>query len=125
MSVFISHPGLQHSHQLALALHEQELLQEYWSGVPVMVNNNELPIWFPTKYAQRVKTIDIPKKIRRHPIIFQGLLRAGALLPVGISRSDYTHRVFHAFDWWVAQHIKNLKPKVVICYENSAYHTFR
>lgn len=90
-----------------------------------MVSHDELPIWLPKKLAQRIRTIEIPKELRRHPIIFQVLLRAGALLPKKISRSDYTHRIFHAFDWWTARHIKKTKPTVVICYENSAYHTFR
>lgn len=125
MNVFISHPGLQHSHQLALALHEHGLLQEYWSGVPIMSSRDELPIWFPDKYAKRVKILDIPKKKRRHPIIFQIMLRAGVLLPARFSRSDFTHRIFHAFDWWVAQHIKKIKPSIVIGFENSSYHTFK
>ena len=60
MSIFISHPGLQHSHQLALALYEQGLLKEYWSGVPIMVNRDELPIWFPEQYISRVKITNIP-----------------------------------------------------------------
>jgi glycosyltransferase involved in cell wall biosynthesis len=47
------------------------------------------------------------------------------LLPKGFSREDFVHRNFHFYDWWVAQHIAQLKPKVVVAYENSAYHTFR
>ncbi|KMN22570.1 glycosyltransferase family 4 protein [Pseudomonas helleri] len=125
MSIFISHPGLQHSHQLALALFEQGLLKEYWSGVPIMVNRDELPVWLPEKYASRIKTMDIPKKIRRHPYAFQLLIKAGTLLPAGFSKTDYTHRIFHAFDWWVAQHIKKIRPSIVIGFENSSYHTFK
>ena len=125
MSIFISHPGLQHSHQLALALYEQGLLKEYWSGVPIMVNRDELPIWFPEQYISRVKITNIPKKIRRHPYLFQLLIKAGALLPSAFSRSDYTHRIFHAFDWWAAQHVKKTKPTIVIGFENSSYHTFK
>lgn len=125
MSVFISHPGQQHSHQLALALFEHGLLKEYWSGVPIMTKRDELPIWFPEKHINRVKILDIPKKMRRHPYIFQLLIKAGALLPTNFSRSDYTHRIFHAFDWWVAQHIKKIRPSIVIGFENSSYHTFK
>jgi len=124
-SVFVSHPGLQHSHQLALALHERGLLQAFWSGVPVLSEGDKLPCWLPRSYASKVKSVAIPPSLRRHPLIFQGLLRAGALLPKGFSREDYAHRNFHFYDWWVAQHIAKLKPKVVVAYENSAYHTFR
>ncbi|MBC7489954.1 MAG: glycosyl transferase, partial [Glaciimonas sp.] len=123
--VFVSHPGLQHAHQLAWALHERSLLSAFWSGVPVLSEGEPLPFWLPASYSQRVKTVAIPPELRRHPIIFQGLLRAGSVLPSGFSREDYAHRVFHLFDWWVAKHIARLKPRVVVAYENAAFHTFR
>jgi len=123
--VFVSHPGLQHAHQLAWGLHERGLLQAFWSGVPVLSDGEEFPYWLPVSYAQRVKKVGIPSELRRHPMMFQGLLRAGGVLPSGFSREDYAHRIFHLFDWWVAQHISRLQPKVVVAYENSAYHTFR
>ena len=125
MKVFVAHPGLQHAHQLAWGLHERSLLQEFWSGVPVFSDGEKLPSWLPTSYAQRVKKVGIPPELRRHPIVFQGLLRANSVLPPGFSREDYAHRVFHLFDWWIAKHIPRLKPKVVVAYENSAFHTFR
>jgi glycosyltransferase involved in cell wall biosynthesis len=125
MSIFVSHPGLQHAHQLAWGLHERGLLQAFWSGVPVLSDGETLPFWLPAIYAKRIKKVNIPPELRRHPMMFQALLRAGAVLPAGFSREDYAHRVFHLFDWWVAKHIPRLKPKVVIAYENSAYHTFR
>lgn len=124
-TVFVSHPGLQHAHQLALALHERGLLQAFWSGVPVINDGEKLPFWWPVYYARRVKKVAIPRELRRHPMSFQALLRAGRFLPPGFSREDYAHRIFHWYDGWVAQHISQLKPKVVIAYENSAYHTFR
>jgi len=124
-SVFVSHPGLQHSHQLAWALHERGLLQAFWSGVPVISEGEKLPLWLPRSFASKVKSVAIPPELRRHPLIFQGLLRSGALLPKSFSRVDFVHRNFHLYDWWVAQHIARLKPKVVVAYENSAYHTFR
>ncbi|MGS0742819.1 glycosyltransferase family 4 protein [Glaciimonas sp. GG7] len=124
-NVFISHPGLQHAHQLAWALHERELLHAFWSAVPVVCDSETLPFWLPASYTRRVKKVEIPRKFRRHPMIFQGLLRVGSVLPSGFSREDYAHRIFHLFDWWVAKHIAKIQPKVVIAYENSAYHTFR
>lgn len=124
-TVIVSHPGLQHSHQLAWALHERGLLQAFWSGVPVLSDGEKLPFWLPASYALRVKKVGIPPELRRHPIVFQGLLRAGSVLPAGFSHEDYAHRVFHLYDWWVAKHIPRLKPKVVVAYENSAFQTFR
>jgi len=125
-AIFVSHPGLQHSHQLAWALHERGLLKAFWSGVPVVSKDEALPFWLPISYAQRVKKVAIPPELRRHPLFFQGVLRVGgAVLPSVFSREDYAHRIFHCFDWWVAKHIQRIQPKVVVAYENSAYHTFR
>lgn len=42
--VFVSHPGLQHAHQLAWSLHERGLLQAFWSGVPVLSDGDALPL---------------------------------------------------------------------------------
>lgn len=125
MLVFVSHPELQHAHQLALALHERGLLQAFWSGVPVINDGEKLPFWLPEEYASRVKKVAIPRELRRHPMSFEALLRAGKFLPPGFSHIDYSHRVFHFYDWWVAKHISRMKPKAVVAYENSAYHTFR
>jgi glycosyltransferase involved in cell wall biosynthesis len=123
--VFVAHPGLQHAHQLAWAVSELGLLQGFWSGVPVMDKLEELPFWLPTAYTRRVKKVRIPIELRRHPLIFQLLLRLGAVLPEQFSHRDYQHRVFHLFDWWIARQIPRLRPTVVVAYENSAYHTFK
>lgn len=124
-AVFVTHPGLQHAHQLAWALHERGLLQAFWSGVPVLGAGEEPPFWMPGSYAGRMKRVAVPAGFRRHPVLFQVLLRAAGGLPAGISRDDYAHRIFHLYDWWVSRQILRLKPRAVIAYENSAYHTFR
>lgn len=124
-SVFVSHPGLQHAHQLAWALHERGLLQAFWSGVPVLGDGEKQPFWLPQSYAERMKKVAIPSELRRHPVAFQALLRAGRFLPRGFSRADYMCRAFHSFDWWVAAHIARLSPRAVVANESSAYHTFR
>lgn len=84
-----------------------------------------VPSWMPAGYARKLKRTGIPASLRRHPVIFQTLLRAGRALPSSFSANDYQHRLFHAFDRWIAGHIGKLRPKVVIAYENSAYHTFQ
>lgn len=125
MSIFVSHPGLQHSHQLAWALHDRGLLQNFWSGVPVLDEAESPPAWMPTRYARKLKITGIPVSLRRHPVIFPALVRGTRFLPSSFPASDSQHRIFHLFDRWVAGHIKNLRPRVVIAYENSAYHTFQ
>lgn len=124
-AVFVSHPGLQHAHQLAWAVHERGLLQAFWSGVPVLGAGEAAPFWMPDVYAGRMKHVGIPAGLRRHPLLFQALLRAGGALLPGMSGDDYAHRIFHLYDRWVSRHISRLRPKVVVAYENSAYHTFR
>lgn len=128
-SVLVAHPALQHAHQLALALHEKNLLQAFWSGVPVASPEERLPLWMPEKFRSKIKRIDIPASLRVHPLRFQLCLRVGqaALSPLWGSAGgnfDLPHRVFHWFDTWTARRIQRTRPKLVIAYENSAYHTF-
>jgi glycosyltransferase involved in cell wall biosynthesis len=117
---------MQHSHQLALALHEQGWLKAYWSGIPVASPGESPPFWMPERLRRRVKTVDIPASLRRHPLRFQLGLRAGARLPPAVRGAphDLEHRISHWFDTWTAHRINALRPQVVIAYENAAYHTF-
>lgn len=123
--VLVTHPGLQHSHQLALALHERSLLQSYWSGVPVVADGEALPWWLPADYRAKVRKVQIPRSLRRHPARFQLAMRLSKSVPFGAPGSDTMHRIFHWFDRWAAQQILQFRPKVVVAYENSAYHTFQ
>lgn len=124
-AVLVTHPGLQHAHQMALALHEAGLLQAFWSGVPVTADGRDIPFWIPTRFRQRIRTVPIPRARRRHPMRFQLLMRVGTALPLPGEKSDYVHRVMHAFDAWMARRIERLRPQAVVAYENAAYHTFR
>lgn len=126
-SVLVAHPTLQHSHQLALALHERGSLQAFWSGVPVASPGERLPGWMPLKHRQKIKRVDIPAFLRVHPLRFQIALKTGeALLPEPIRDAfgDLPHRIFHWFDSWTARRIEKIRPRIVIAYENSAYRTF-
>ncbi|MEJ8820831.1 glycosyltransferase [Variovorax humicola] len=122
-SVLVTHPGLQHSHQLALALYERKLLQAFWSGVLVAEGGETLPWWLPEHFRKRVRRVDIPSELRVHPIRFQLMLQASMRLNSG-QGNDRMHRLFHWFDAWAAKRVVALRPKVVVAYENSAYHTF-
>jgi glycosyltransferase involved in cell wall biosynthesis len=121
----VTHPGLQHSHQLALALQERELLQSFWSGVPIAAPGEALPWWLPEGYRKKIRRVDIPRELRRHPVRFQLIAQIGqAVQPGGIS-SDQAHRLFHGFDAWAARRLRRLRPKLVVAYENAAYHSFQ
>lgn len=123
--VLVTHPGLQHSHQLALALYERSMLQSFWSGVPVAASGEPPPWWLPARLRAKVRRVEIPRALRRHPARFQLALRASRYVNPGFSGSDLTHRVFHWFDHWAAQQILRARPKVVVAYENAAFHSFR
>ncbi|MGI4167505.1 glycosyltransferase [Klebsiella pneumoniae] len=127
--VVVVHPGLQHSHQLALALHEHGMLQKFISGVPVISSDDKPPFFIPKKLASRIKKIEINANFRQHPIWIQALLKVISYLPVTdkkiIGDDASSHRVFHWFDFYASKKIKELKPDVVVAFENSAYHTFK
>lgn len=123
-SVLITHPGLQHSHQLAQALHQKGLLKAFWSGIPVVDQGEAAPWWLPEAYRQRVRRVEIPSALRRHPVQFQIMLRLGGRFASGAQNGDGIHRVFHRFDAWAARRLPALRPRAVVAYENAAYHTF-
>ncbi|MGF6774153.1 glycosyltransferase involved in cell wall biosynthesis [Paraburkholderia sp. GAS199] len=123
-SVAVFHPGLQHAHQLAWGLHERGLLQTFWSGVPLSGAGTAPSPIIPARFRGKMRSTVIPQGLRHHPVYWQVLLRARALARSAPARHDYTHRVFHWFDWWVSRQVRALKPRAVVGYENSAYHTF-
>jgi len=124
-SVLVTHPGLQHSHQLALALHEKGLLQSFWSGVPVAAPGEALPWWLPARYRNKVRRVEIPRELRRHPLRFQLIAQVAQSIDLGPRSSDLAHRIFHGFDAWAARRLRRLRPRLVVAYENAAYHTFQ
>lgn len=124
-TVAVFHPGLQHSHQLAWGLYERGMLQTFWSGVPVHCTDDKAPAYMPAQWRKKIRGTAVPQALRRHPVWWQMLLRARLLARTAPTRHDYTHRVFHWFDWWVAQQVRALKPAAVVGYENSAWHTFK
>ena len=83
------------------------------------------PWWLPGRYRQKLRHVDIPETLRRHPARFQFALRMARSMSHSRTSSDTTHRIFHWFDAWAARQILQFKPKVVVAYENAAYHTFK
>lgn len=124
-SVFVSQFGLQHAQQLALALHEGGMLKAFWSGVPVCTDESEISPWLPRYYRERVRRVPIPRELRHHPSRFQILWRVGKSLPLPYQKGDFFFRMQHAYDRWIARHIRTIRPKVVVAYESAALETFR
>lgn len=127
--ILVSHPGLQHSHQLALAIYENNMLLRYISGVPVKTKNEKSPFFLPNKFKNKIKNINIPAWYRKHPVWPQLLLKLWPYihsvfqLPGDFETSS--HIVFHWFDFFISKVIKKNKPDIVIAFENSAYYSFR
>lgn len=124
LKVLVSHPGVQHAHQLAWALEEAGHLGAFWSGVPV--RDSRLPPcrlagWFPLQ----LRRVPIPAHKRRHHVIFPLLRRLiSNWMPLRLA-SAWNTRLDHLADAWVARRIGAVKPDLVVCYENSALRTFR
>lgn len=123
MRVLLAHSGLQHSHQLAWALHEAGDLLAFWSGVPVADPQAPGAGW--QRVARGLRKVPVPGRLRRHPVIFPLLRRlADWVAPPRLANSAI-HRLDQVFDRWVARRVGRLRPDVVICYENAALQTFR
>lgn len=121
----VAHPTLQHSHQLAWALHEQGRLWRFWSGTPVISADSELK-WLPYRYRSKAKYAPIPQNLRHHPLLMQPLLKLARYVASSERAADeYVHRVFYLFDRWVASKLHANCCSTVVAYENSALMTFR
>ena len=124
MRVLVTHPGLQHSHQLAWALEEAGHLAEFWSGVPV--EDSQAPhAEFWSRMSRGIRTVPILRQHRRHFVAFPLLRRLVTKMLQSKAANEMCHRLDHAFDAWVAWRVRRLRPDMVICYENSALRTFR
>ena len=124
MRVLVMHSGLQHAHQLAWALEESGHLVGFWTGVPV--EDARTPgVEFWSRWRRGIRAIPVDREHRRHLVVFPLLQRMVTRLLPTRAASALSHRLDHAFDAWVAGRVRQLKPDMVICYENSARQTFR
>ena len=81
MRVLITHPGMQHSHQLAWALEEAGLLAGFWSGVPVADSGcASLDTW--ARLSPSIRRIPVPAAKRSHLVAFPVARRILAAQPV-------------------------------------------
>lgn len=107
--VLVCHPGRQHSHQLALALHERGLLSGYRAGIPAW--------WRPL--PPRLADADV----RMFPVAPVSRRIAAPLGGDAAVRGEYWG--YRAFDRWCAGQVRRRAPRAVVCYENAALETFR
>src|SRR5262245_18726305 len=120
MKVLVAHPGLQHSHQVATALYETGHLLAFWSGVPLAHAADGSLRWF----SGHLRPSAIPASHRRHHIIFPVLRRVAERVAPPQYANAINHRVDGLFDRWVSRNVAQLRPDIVVFYENSAFHTF-
>jgi glycosyltransferase involved in cell wall biosynthesis len=123
VKVLVSHPGLQHSHQLAWALEETGHLAEFWSGVPVR-DSRKVGVAKLNHWTSKLRQVPINSDKRRHAVLFPLLERYVISRIPDQWASDFSHRLDHLYDWWVARRVAALRPEVVVCYENAALRTF-
>jgi glycosyltransferase involved in cell wall biosynthesis len=123
--VVVSHPGRQHSHQLALALAAEEMLAAYLTGVPA--HPFAAGRWgrpFIARYAEAY-AIPLDPKLTRHCFVSPFVRRIASRIGTSAARVDWTHRADSWFDRWAARQLAASGAGLVVAYENAALHTFR
>ncbi len=125
MTVLVTHPNRQHSHQAALALSEAGLLAAYWAGAP---SRPEHGAWVPRAAWRRfVRYAPLPlppDKTAWAPISPAVRRISEAVLPASAAAACDFWACRH-FDRWAARRLRSLPPaKSVIACEISALTTF-
>lgn len=121
--ILVTHPGRQHSHQLAQALYENDHLRGYWTGVPAADPETKGEIYRLIAHWSPQPTTRIPASHVRHNYIAPVVRRIAHRMPDPSARIDFTHRAEGWFDAWAAQQLpKGLN--AVVCYESGALRTF-
>jgi len=124
MDVLVTHPGRQHSHQLARALHSRRELAGYWTGVPTADPITKGKGYELVSRLSPQPTMDLPAHRVRHNYVMP-LTRRIAGLACGPARvKALRHRAAAWFDAWAACRLP-VGLDAVVCYENAARDTFR
>lgn len=125
MKVLVTHPGRQHSHQVALALERAGMLAGYWAGVPALDRHRRgVPraLW---RRLVRYASIPLPKERVRWTPWVPALRRLGDLtLPPRIAAwTDFL--ACRLFDRWAAARLRSGETDAVMACEISCLETFR
>lgn len=122
--ILVTHPGRQHSHQLAQALHETDQLVGYWTGVPSAQPSTKGPLYRRLAQWSPQPTLGLPEDTIRHCYVEPLVRRVADALCAPPQAAVWRHRAMAWFDRWCAGQLpKDLD--AVVCYENAALHTFR
>lgn len=123
--VLVTHPGRQHSHQAALALHRADLLAGYWAGVPSLSRHARLFPRYLWRRLVRYEPVDLPDDRARWIAWVPALRRlAESALPAPLAtRLDF--EACRAFDRWTSRRLARTGFDAVIACEISALETFR
>jgi glycosyltransferase involved in cell wall biosynthesis len=121
LSILITHPGRQHSHQAAAGLARAGLLAGYWAGVPALA---EQVRWLPQRLWARYQPLALPAVLVRCAPWTPGMRRLGDRLPRRLAqRVDLL--ACRLFDRWAAVGLRRSGATAVIACEISALETFR
>jgi glycosyltransferase involved in cell wall biosynthesis len=124
-NILISHPGRQHSHQAAMALHEAGMLAAYWAGVPSRAGQQK---WIPEALRSRFiryAPVDIPDELSRWLPVAVALRKLGQASQLRRIEQPLDFVACRAFDKQVAKHLEATGASAVIACEISALDTFR
>jgi glycosyltransferase involved in cell wall biosynthesis len=131
MTVLVTHPGRQHSHQAALALDEAGLLAAYLSGVPATAEQMERTPGILRRRLGRYEPVAIdPVRAVWHPQT-PALRRLGDLLLPARGAAWVDLYACRRFDRWAARRLEgspngaNEIPNAIVACEISALTTFR
>ncbi|MEO0291995.1 MAG: hypothetical protein ABIM54_03560, partial [candidate division WOR-3 bacterium] len=121
--VVVSHPGRQHSHQLAYALQEGKILLKYFTGFwykpdkfpySILKKMPKLEKEFKKRYFEKIN----PEYVVQNPfpeIKYRFILKdKNPWLKIGME-----------FDKWVSKKLKKLDFDIFIGYELSSYQSFK
>ncbi|MCS4174823.1 glycosyltransferase family 4 protein [Salinibacter ruber] len=123
MNVLIAHPGRQHAHQLALALHQENALYGFWTGVPTADPKTKGPLYQVIAHLSPQPTTSLLGEKVRHNYVVPLARRINEQLWPERRGKAYQHRVLWWFDRWCARRFPQ-DINAVICYESSARDTF-
>lgn len=124
MKTLVIHPGRQHSHQLARALHRENQLFGYWTGVPAADPATKGPLYRWIAHLSPQGTTFLPNEVVRHNYLAPVMRRLFRRYCSPAEKKRWQHRVLKAFDTWSAWNLPD-DLTAVVCYENSARKTFR
>lgn len=122
--VLVTHPGRQHAHQLTRALFDKGLLYEFWTGVPSAPPSKKGLLYKVLAHLSPQPTLDLPAEVISHCYIEPLVRRLAERASASPRALVWRHRAMDWFDRWCARRLPD-DIEAVVCYENSALHTFR